>query len=439
MKWTLHYKRIFRVAILMMILPLKAEAVLNLELTQGMVSALPIAVVPFAGQDRAGDASDNIAKVIGADLQNSGRFKLLPVSLMKQFPADKQQVDFAQWKELGVDNIVVGKVTPVAGGKIQIEFSLLDIFKGQDNKQNPVVETKTWTVDAKNLRRGAHHISDLVYEALIGQKGIFSTRVAYIMVQPRGENRNYRLEVADVDGYNPRAILISPEPIMSPAWSRDGRQIAFVSFENKRSEIYITDVITGQRRKISHFSGINGAPAWSPDDKKLAMVLSKGGTPKIYTLDLATKQLTQITTGSSIDTEPNWAPDGKSLLFTSDRSGGPQLYQVFLNDGRVQRLTFSGSYNARGSFTPDGKKVVMLHRADQGYTVAAQDLSSGAMQLLTRSGRDESPSVAPNGSLVLYGNEYGVLGIVSTDGRVQLRLPAREGEVQSPAWSGFIS
>lgn len=432
-------KRLIQFLLLLIMIPLKAEAVLNLELTQGLVSALPIAIVPFEGQGRSLDSSDNIAGVITADLQNSGRFKALPLSLMKQFPAAPQQVAFNQWKDQGIDNLVIGKVHSLSDGRTQVEFSLLDVYKGQDAKKSPVVLSQTFTVPNKDMRRVAHHISDLIYEQLIGQRGIFSTRVAYVTVKARGENKGYRLEVADADGYNPQAILTSPEPIMSPAWSHDGRKLAYVSFENKRAEIYVANVMTGERRKVSNFPGINGAPAWSPDDRRLALVLSKGGTPKIYTLDLASGQLSQVTTGSAIDTEPNWSPDGRSLIFTSDRSGGPQIYRVPVGGGSVQRLTFSGPYNARGSFTADGKKVVMLHRSDEGYTIAIQDLSSGSVQLLTRSGRDESPSVAPNGSMVLYGNEYGTLGIVSTDGRVQLRLPARDAEVQSPAWSGFLS
>ncbi|MBI5448304.1 MAG: Tol-Pal system beta propeller repeat protein TolB [Gammaproteobacteria bacterium] len=433
------YKKFIPVFVFLVLLPFRAEAILNLELTQGLVSALPIAIVPFAGQTHEVTASDNVAGVVMADLQNSGRFKALPTSLMKQFPSSAQDLDLNQWKELGVDDVVVGTVKPVAGDKVQLEFSLFDVYKTEDAKKNPAILTQTFTVPAKDIRRAAHHISDLIYEQLIGQRGIFSTRIAYVMAKRRGEQRGYRLEVADADGYNPKAILISPEPIMSPAWSHNGRKLAYVSFENRRAEIYVADVMTGERHKVSASPGINGAPAWSPDDKKLAVVLSKGGLPKIYILDLTTQRFMPLTSGPGIDTEPHWSPDGRTLIFTSDRAGGPQIYRISVSGGQAQRLTFSGPYNARASFAADGKKIVMLHRADEGYTVAVQDLSSGAVQLLTRSGRDDSPSVAPNGAMVLYGNEYGNLGVVSVDGRVQLRLPARDGEVQSPAWSGFLS
>lgn len=417
--------------------PLQAQAVLNLELTEGVVSALPIAIVPFSGVDQEGENA--IANVVSNDLQNSGRFKVLPASALKQKPTSLDQVDFSKWKSSGVDHVLIGNVTSANNGKMKIQFTLLDVFKGQDNKQSAVVVSETFDANAKDMRRAAHHISDAIYQQLIGQKGVFSTRIAYITVQSRGDYSKYRLEVADADGYNPKAILISHEPIMSPAWSHNGRKLAYVSFENKRAEIYVADVMTGSREKISGVAGINGAPAWSPDDKKIAMVLSKSGSPKIYVYDLTSGQAKQVTSGLGIDTEPSWSPDGKSLVFTSDRAKGPQIYQVNLASGEVNRLTFSGAYNARASFTPDGNKIVMLHRASEGYTIAIQDLSSGSVQLLTRSGRDESPSLAPNGSMVLFGNEYGVLGMVSTDGRIQIRLPAREGEVRSPAWSGFLA
>lgn len=429
-----------RIAILLSVIfsafySIQAYAVLNLELTEGVVSALPIAIVPFAGPNQEGDKE--IATVVSNDLQNSGRFKVLPRSALKETPSEKEQVNFEHWKTSGVDNLVIGQVTPIPGGKVSIRFTLLDVFKGQDH-QNPVIISETFNANDHDMRRAAHHISDVIYRELIGQRGIFSTRIAYVTVQSRGAYSKYRLEVADMDGYNPKAILISNEPIMSPAWSHNGRKLAYVSFENRRAEIYVADVMTGAREKVSAAAGINGAPAWSPDDKKLALVLSKSGSPKIYTYDLSSGHLKQVTTGLNIDTEPSWAPDGQSLIFTSDRAKGPQIYRVNLATGQTQRLTFSGPYNARASFTPDGSKMVMLHRADEGYTIAIQDLSSGSVQLLTRSGRDESPSVAPNGSMVLFGNEYGVLGMVSTDGRIQIKLPAREGEVRSPAWSGFL-
>lgn len=392
-----------------------AFALLNMELTRGVSGAIPIAIVPFEGADVA---PQNVSLIITNDLQNSGRFKV---------------------SNFGADNKVTGKVWALGGDRFQVSFQLLDALSG-----NPVVVlNKKYTVNARELRAVAHHISDLIYEQITGVRGVFSTKLAYVVVQRNGNGRRFILEVADQDGYNPRPLLNSPEPIMSPSWAPNGKQIAYVSFENKQSSIYIQNVTTGARTLVSHYPGINGAPAWSPDGRKLALVLSKGGSPNIYIMDIGSRRLTQVTNDFYINTEPAWSRNGRTLLFTSNRSGGPQIYQVSVGSGSASRISYDGNYNARGSFTPDGNHVAMIHSVSGVYSIAILDLDSGTTRVLSGRANDSaSPSIAPNGSMILYDtviNGRNVLGMVSSDGRIQLVLPARNGEAQDPAWSPFLS
>lgn len=413
------------------------HALLQIELTQGVAGAIPIAVVPFAD---AKSAPQNVSKVIADDLRNSGRFKVYGENALSEFPSTAKKVSANYFRRLGTDNVVVGKIRSVGAGDYEVSFELLDMYHGKD--ANPVVLSKTYTVKARDLRTAAHHISDLIFEKITGTRGVFSTRIAYVVVQNRGTaNKRYILEVSDQDGYNPRPLLNSPQPIMSPAWSPDGKKIAYVSFENRHASIYVQDVITGKRELVSDFKGINGAPAWSPDGNKLALVLSKAGSPNIYIMDLASKKLTQLTKDFYINTEPTWAPDGSYLLFTSNRSGGPQIYKLNPKTKKVSRVTYDGPYNARASFTPDGKNVAMIHRVSGIYKIGMLDLDNGVMRVLTSSRDDSaSPSVAPNGGMVLYdtySKGRNMLAMVSADGRVQLLLPARAGDAQDPAWSPF--
>src|SRR5579883_1025087 len=330
------------VLFLFILIPYSAYAILSMELTRGTAGAIPIAVVPFAPQDAV---PQNISGIVSADLRNSGRFKVYAENELSEFPHDAQEASADYFRHLGTENVVVGKVEPLGGGRYQVSFQLLDIFEGKN--ANSVVISKKYTVSTNELRAVAHHISDLIYQQLIGTRGIFSTKIAYVVVQrPAGAPARYTLEVADQDGYNPRPLLISPEPIMSPSWSPNGRQIAYVSFENQHASIYIQDVVTGARRVVSSYPGINGAPAWSPDGRKLALVLSKSGSPNIYVMDIGSRSLSQVTNDFYINTEPAWSPDGHSLLFTSNRGGSlPQIYQVRLGGGSPTRVTFDGDYN----------------------------------------------------------------------------------------------
>ena len=401
-----------------------AFAIVDLELTQGMNEAQPIAVVPFSGYPE-------VSSIISNDLRNSGHFRLV------NHTADNTRAtDYAYWKSVGADDVVTGSVTS-SGGMNNVSFQLLDPV-------NPshVLLTQTFNVSSSDMRALAHHISDMIFEKLTGIKGIFSTRMAYVVFNPSvKDQRRYQLEVADIDGYNPRALLLSTQPIMSPAWSPDGSKIAYVSFEKKRAQIYYVDVRTGQRRLITSYPGMNQAPAWSPDGRKMAVVLSKSGRPEIYLVDMFTGGLTQITRSDSINTEPSFSPDGSSLLFTSDRGGSPQIYRYTFGTGQTTRVTYDGDYNASASYVPDGSEIVLLHRSGGQYEIAVQDAHNTIITSLTHSGDDISPSVAPNGQMILYSTRYHgrtALALVSIDGRIQLTLPSREGSnVQDPAWSPF--
>ena len=400
---------------------------LDLELTQGINSALPIAINSFGSDVSA----QEIAHVIENDLTLSGQFKIISGP---QGPNAQSSV--STLRQLGADSVVTGRVNRI-GNRYEVSYSLTDaVAKGT------ILLNKSYQINGNEIRPLAHHISDEVYQKLTGERGIFSTRIAYISVQRGGPRTRYSLEVADADGHNPQSLLVSSEPIMSPSWSPDGKSISYVSFERKRSQIFTVSVETGHRQLITSFPGINGAPAWSPDGRQLAVVLSKSGTPKIYGIDLASGTMKQLTFGDAIDTEPRFSPDGRSLLFTSGRGGSPQVYRLSLSDGQVNRITFEGNYNARATYTPDMKNIVMLHREDRQFNIGLQSASGGPVANLTFSGLDESPSVSPNSRLVLYATHYqdkGVLGIVSIDGRIRMRLPAREGDVQEPAWSPYLS
>lgn len=399
---------------------------MDLELTQGISSALPIGINSFGSEE----VGQQISGVVNNDLSFSGQFRL--ISPPQSFDA---RPSISTWRQAGADSVLTGSVRKIGYNRYEVNYELLDAVA-----QGKVLLSRSYQISANEVRPLAHHISDDVYQKLTGERGIFSTRIAYILVQRQGEKAKYFLEVADVDGYNPQSLLVSTEPIMSPAWSPDGRQIAYVSFEKKKAQIFTVDVASGRRRLVTDFTGINGAPDWSMDGRNLAVVLSKGGSPKIYTVDLSNGSMKQLTFGDAIDTEPSYSPDGRSMLFTSGRGGSPQVYRLSLTDGSISRMTYEGNYNARASFTPDQKHIVMLHREDKNFNIAVQD-DNGRVSQLTFAPLDESPSISPNGRLILYAthvNDQGVLGMVSIDGRVKIRLPARQGDVQEPAWSPYL-
>lgn len=437
------------VLILSFLMLTPAWAVLNIELTQGVRSAIPIAIMPFSNQQKLKvPGGVSLIDVMTNDLENSGQFNVKPVTGLvtkgASNPTTAAQLDFGFWRKQKVDDVVIGSVTPIAGGQYQISYQLVNLYSksaatAKADPNQSILLSETVTTNAQGLRSVAHHISDAVYKKLTGVNGIFNTKIAYVLVKGvTAQNAKYSLMVADYDGFNPKALMVSNEPIMSPTWSPEGENIAYVSFEGDQAAIFQQNIATGQRQVLSQFPGINGAPAFSPDGKKLALVLTRTGNPKIYVMDLGSKKLTEITHGYSIDTEPAWAPDGKLLLFTSNRGGNPQIYRYNFASKVVQRLTFDGNYNARSSYLPSEKGMIMMHRATGLFGIASQDLQTGRVEELVQTGFDESPSVSPNGKMVLYATQYGgrgVLAEVSVDGQVKLRLPSGDGSVREPSWS----
>ena len=404
------------------------HAQLRLDITQGVRDAVPIAVVPFGGQ--AEGAATDVAAVIANDLRMSGRFAPLERRDMVARPTAAAEIRYEDWRLLKSDFIVVGRVEPDG-----VSFELHNVRTGASLLAQRLPSSE------KGLRATAHRISDLVFERLTGIRGAFSTRIAYVAVDGKPPAQRYRLLVADVDGYNPRTVLESREPIMSPAWSPDGQNLAYVSFEGKASAIYVQRLATGERRRVSARAGINGAPAWSPDGRKLALTLSRDGNLDIYTLELATQTLTRVTSDDAIDTEAEWSRDGQSLYFTSDRAGNAQVYRVVLDEARrAERVTFTNGYNARPRVSPDGKELAMITLDRGGYRVGVMDLASRNLRVLTSSRQDDSPSFAPNGALVIYATREGgrgALAIASSDGAFQQRLSSDQGDVRDPAWQPF--
>ncbi len=419
---------------LLLTIALPAQA-LEIEITQGVEGALPIAVVPFPYTGKGNPPAQDVAAVITADLGRSGRFRTLPLKDMLARPSRADRVDFRDWRAVNVENLVIGEVLPNGPSGFMVKFRLYDVFRGEQITGFSLPTTQ------HDLRSTAHQIADMIYEELIGQRGAFNTRIAYITsIRDRKGKETVHLRVADADGYNPQTIVSSRDPLVSPAWSPDGRRLAYVSFEKGRPSIWVQEVFSGKRRKLTSFKGINGAPAWSPDGRYLALTLSKDGNPDIYIMDVRRRSLRPLTRHWAIDTEPAWSPDGKYIVFTSDRGGSPQIYRMPASGGKAERITFEGGYNARASYAPDGRYLTLVTRVNGDYRIGMLDTSSGDLQVMSRGKLDESPSFAPNGSMIIYAGRdrgKGVLAAVSTDGRVRQRLALQAGDVREPAWSPY--
>jgi TolB protein len=412
-----------------------AHAALQIEITSGVRDPIPIAIVPFAPASPA-DGGLDVAGVVQHDLEGSGRFRALPRERMPATPTRAEAITAGDWKSVGSDYVAVGRLAVLENGTLAVDFDLVNTLTGVR------LATQRFTGPASALRNAAHRVSDAIYQKILGVRGAFATRIAYVSIDGTPPAQHYQLIVADADGENAHLILDSRYPIMSPAWSPDGQWLAYVSFESKLSGVYVQLVRTGERRLVSARAGINGAPAWSPDGKKLALTLGgSNGNPDIYVLDLTSQGLTRITDDPAIDTEPEWSPDGRSLYFTSDRAGSPQIYQISASGGgRPKRITFEGNYNARPRVSADGSTLAMVTLDGGGYRIAVQDLATGAVRVLSHGHLDESPSFAPNGATLLYSQREasrGTLGTISVDGLTGLRLKAQQAAVCDPAWGPF--
>ncbi len=405
-----------------------------IDIIGGIEGAIPVAVVPFRGDRESERLGVDVAEIIAADLARSGRFDILPREEVISAPDRLEAVRFSRWRALGVDHLVVGEMRSIGDGRHEVRYELLDVYQGRR------VEGRRFRADQRHLRVLAHTIADAVFEELTGIPGAFATRIAYVAVEEDGDGRKHRLVVADADGYRPQTILTSREPLISPAWSPDRERLAYVSFEGRRSEVFVQHVATGERQRVASFEGINSAPAWSPDGSRLAVTLSRGGSANIYVIELRNGAVTRLTDHWAIDTEAAWSPDGRWIYFTSDRGGRPQIYRMPSRGGRAERITYDGGYNARPTLSPDGEHMAMVHGRDGRYYIAVMDMVTEEVRVVSHGPYDESPSFAPNGVMVIYtagGAGDSRLHTASLQGGAVAPIRGGEDEnirVREPAW-----
>ena len=419
---------IFKKAYLLLIgvcLSLPAIAQFRVEVSGVGLTQLPIAISAFRGED---SAPQKIAAIVQADLERSGQFR--GVNSTGPVMDEVTRPDVAMWRQKGADSLVLGSVSRLADGRYDVRFRLWDVVRGQD------LGGQSYAVTQGDLRLASHRISDFIYEKLTGDKGAFSTRIAYVTKAAE----RYQLWVADADGENAQSALASPEPIISPAWSPSGGQLAYVSFESRKPVVYTHDVASGKRRLIANFRGSNSAPAWSPDGRSLAVTLSRDGGSQLYVIDAGGGEPRRLTQSSSIDTEPVFTPDGKSIYFVSDRGGAPQIYKIAVSGGNATRVTFAGSYNISPTVSADGRWLAFISRINGAFKLHVMELNGGAVTAITDSTTDESPSFAPNGRLIVYATKQQgreVLMTTTLDGKIKARLTGQNGDIREPDWGPF--
>ncbi|SFI78612.1 TolB protein [Nitrosomonas sp. Nm34] len=425
----LHRASFYALILFLSMVHAPLNAALNIEIYGGGATRIPIAIVPFSAESRL---PQSVTTIVTADLGRTGLFKL--VDSLGHTPHEPEEIVYADWQNRGASALVIGNTAMLPDGRIEVRFRLMDVARQVQ------LTGFTSTVSADQLRAVAHRIADIIYEALTGDMGVFSTRIAYVLKQ----GNKYALQVADSDGHNAQSVIEYTEPIISPAWSPDGSKLAYVSFENKKPVVYVQELLTRNRKAVANFKGSNSAPAWSPDGSKLAVVLTMQGGSQIFLINADGSGVQRLTQSSGIDTEPSFSPDGRSIIFTSDRGGSPQIYRVAITGnqaGTAERLTFEGSYNVSPRFSPDGKSFAYIHRHGGKFNVAVQDFARRQVQILTDSKFDESPSFAPNGKMILYATEIGgrgILSAVSSDGQTKQRLTSQAGDIREPVWGPLL-
>ena len=416
-------KRAFLV-VLLALAAFAARAQLTIDITTSGGRQIPVAILPFAGE---GAQPQPVSTVVGADLARTGLFRIVNTVGVSPLPTEPSEVNFVDWQARSSDALVIGKIEPLPDGRVEVRFRLFDVQKQSQ------LASYSYVVAPVQLRATAHRIADVIYEKLTGEKGVFSTKITYVV--KRGTR--YELQVSDADGANAQTVLASNEPIISPAWSPDGSRIAYVSFEQRKPIVVVQNLAQGTTRIIANYRGNNSAPAWSPDGSQLAVTLTRDDIAQIYLIPAAGGQPRRMTVTPAIDTEPNFSPDGKWIAFTSDRGGSPQVYRMPAGGGAAQRLTFEGTYNVRPRYSPDGRTIAFVQRESGRFRIAVLEIDTGQVTVLTDGKLDDSPSFAPNGKMILYEaqeNGRGQLSAVSSDGRVRQRLVSSAGDVRDPAW-----